>query len=66
MTRFRGHNSCGIRGVSSGAKKGYGYLPYEFVLGGLADDWWKLIEQGWVDTGQFGEWIIVNLLIIIL
>jgi len=36
-------------------EKGYGYLPYEFVLEGLAEDWWTLIEQGWVDTGQFGE-----------
>jgi hypothetical protein len=34
---------------------GYGYLPYDFVLEGLAEDWWTLIEQGWVDTGQFGE-----------
>jgi C1A family cysteine protease len=36
-------------------EKGYGYLPYQFVLEGLAEDWWTLIEQGWVDTGQFGE-----------
>jgi C1A family cysteine protease len=36
-------------------EKGYGYLPYDFVLEGLAEDWWTLIEQGWVDTGQFGE-----------
>jgi C1A family cysteine protease len=36
-------------------EKDYGYLPYEFVLGGLAEDWWTLIDQGWVDTGQFGE-----------
>lgn len=32
---------------------GYGYLPYEYVLGGLAIDWWTLIKQEWVDTGQF-------------
>jgi C1A family cysteine protease len=36
-------------------EKGYGYLPYDFVLEGLAEDWGTLIEQGWVDTGQFGE-----------
>jgi C1A family cysteine protease len=36
-------------------EKGYGYLPYDFVLEGLAEDWWTLIQQGWVDTGQFGE-----------
>lgn len=32
---------------------GYGYLPYEYVLSGLAIDWWTLIKQEWVDTGQF-------------
>ena len=36
-------------------EKGYGYLPYDFVLEGLAEDWWTLIQQSWVDTGQFGE-----------
>jgi C1A family cysteine protease len=36
-------------------EKGYGYLPYDFVLEGLAEDWWTLIDQGCVDTGQFGE-----------
>jgi hypothetical protein len=34
---------------------GYGFLPYQYVLTGLAEDWWTLIQQGWVDTGQFGE-----------
>jgi C1A family cysteine protease len=34
---------------------GYGFLPYDFVTSGLAEDWWTLIQQGWVDTGQFGE-----------
>lgn len=33
--------------------KGYGYLPYEYVLKGLATDWWSLIKKEWVDTGQF-------------
>ena len=33
---------------------GYGWLPYEYVLRGLAVDWWCLIKQEWVDTGQFG------------
>ena len=36
-------------------ESGYGFLPYEYVLSGLAEDWWTLIQQGWVDTGQFGE-----------
>jgi C1A family cysteine protease len=33
---------------------GYGWLPYEYVLKGLAVDWWTLIEAEWVDSGQFG------------
>jgi C1A family cysteine protease len=32
---------------------GYGWLPYDYVLEGLADDWWVLIENEWVDTGEF-------------
>lgn len=33
--------------------EGYGWLPYEFVLNGLAEDWWSLIKGEWVDTGEF-------------
>ena len=33
---------------------GYGWLPYEYVLKGQAADWWALISQEWVDTGNFG------------
>jgi len=33
---------------------GYGWLPYAYVLKGLATDWWSLISQEWVDTGNFG------------
>jgi C1A family cysteine protease len=32
---------------------GYGWLPYEYVLKGLAVDWWTLLKQEWVDTGKF-------------
>jgi hypothetical protein len=28
------------------------YLPYDFVLEGLAEDWWTLIEQGWSIQGN--------------
>jgi len=33
---------------------GYGWLPYAYVLNGLAVDWWSLIKQDWIDTGKFG------------
>ena len=33
--------------------KGYGWLPYEYVLTGLADDWWSLLKNEWVDSGNF-------------
>ncbi len=32
---------------------GYGWLPYDYVLRGLAVDWWSLLKNEWVDTGQF-------------
>ena len=32
---------------------GYGWLPYDYVLKGLADDWWSLLRNEWVDTGNF-------------
>lgn len=34
--------------------KGYGWLPYEYVLKGLAIDWWVLLKQEWIDSGVFG------------
>jgi C1A family cysteine protease len=43
-------NSWGTRWGSAG----YGWLPYKYVLDGLATDWWSLIKSEWVDTGQFG------------
>jgi C1A family cysteine protease len=32
---------------------GYGWLPYEYVLQTMAVDWWTLLKNEWVDTGQF-------------
>ncbi len=32
--------------------KGYGWLPYDYVLKGLAIDWWTLLKGEWVDTGH--------------
>jgi C1A family cysteine protease len=34
--------------------KGYGWLPYDYVLNGLASDWWSMIKAEWVDTCMFG------------
>lgn len=35
-------------------EQGYGWLPYEYVLQGQADDWWTLLKQEYVETKQFG------------
>ena len=32
---------------------GYGWLPYDYILKGLAEDWWSLLKNEWVDTGAF-------------
>ncbi len=34
--------------------KGYGWLPYEYVLKGMAVDWWSLLKNDWINTGAFG------------
>ncbi len=34
--------------------KGYGWLPYEYVLNNLALDFWSLLSMEWVDSKQFG------------
>lgn len=34
--------------------EGYGWLPYAYVLSGLALDFWSLLKMEWVETGQFG------------
>ncbi len=33
--------------------EGYGWLPYEYIIKGLAVDWWSILENSWVDTGKF-------------
>ncbi len=35
-------------------EKGYGWLPYEYLLGGLAEDWWCLVKAEWMETEEFG------------
>jgi C1A family cysteine protease len=32
---------------------GYGWLPYDYVLKGLAIDWWSVLKNEWIDTGIF-------------
>ena len=34
--------------------KGYGWLPYDYVLNNLALDFWSLLSMNWVDSKQFG------------
>lgn len=33
--------------------KGYGWLPYDYVLKGFTEDWWSLLCNEWIDTGKF-------------
>jgi C1A family cysteine protease len=41
---------------TSWGEGGYGWLPYEYVTSGLADDWWCIVKQEWIDTGDFMEY----------
>jgi C1A family cysteine protease len=34
--------------------KGYGWLPYDYVLRGLTEDWWTVYDIDFVDLQQFG------------
>jgi C1A family cysteine protease len=36
-------------------EEGYGWLPYDYVLKGLAEDFWSVLKKEWIDTGQFRE-----------
>jgi C1A family cysteine protease len=38
---------------SDWGENGYGWLPYDYVLKGLAVDWWSLLKNEWVNTGNF-------------
>jgi len=33
---------------------GYGYLPYDYVQQGLANNFWVILNKEWVDTKRFG------------
>ncbi len=34
-------------------ENGYGWLPYDYLKKGLAEDFWSVLKKEWVDTGQF-------------
>jgi len=34
--------------------RGYGWLPYQYVLSQFAEDFWSLLKLEWVETGKFG------------
>ncbi|MFC4804434.1 C1 family peptidase [Filifactor villosus] len=38
----------------SWGQDGYGWIPYDYVLDGLAEDFWSILSMEWVDTEQFG------------
>ena len=33
--------------------KGYGWLPYKYILEELAMDFWSMLKKEWVETGRF-------------
>jgi C1A family cysteine protease len=38
---------------TSWGQHGYGYLPYDYVLKGIAQDFWVMVKGEWLDTGVF-------------
>jgi C1A family cysteine protease len=34
-------------------ESGYGWLPYKYVLEGLAEDFWSILKKEWIDTKEF-------------
>ena len=34
-------------------REGFGWLPYEYITGGLANDFWSLTHADWLDTAKF-------------
>jgi C1A family cysteine protease len=36
-----------------GTMAGYGWLPYDYVMRGLAVDWWSCVKNEWIETRNF-------------
>ena len=36
-------------------EQGYGWLPYDYVRKGLAEDFWTILKKEWLDTDAFSE-----------
>ena len=36
-------------------EQGYGWLPYDYVRKGLAEDFWTILKKEWLDTAAFSE-----------
>ena len=57
--KIKNSASCGAETTgallirNSWGTAGYGWLPYEYVLKGLAIDFWSILKKEWVDTGEF-------------
>lgn len=32
---------------------GYGWLPYQYILSGLATDWWSIVKEAWINPSDF-------------
>jgi C1A family cysteine protease len=40
---------------TSWGEDGYGWLPYEYALQGLAEDWWVMTSAEWIDSIAFDQ-----------
>lgn len=40
---------------TSWGDNGYGWIPYDYILQGLAIDWWSLIRNEWIDLDVFKQ-----------